>query len=268
MNNITRRQFLKTAGLTTIMGLGGYSLVNAFEQGSFASETEVLHRSLTAKRWGMVIDVDKLKTEADYQKCIDACHRVHNVPAIDNPKHEIKWIWTETYEHTFPGKENKYLPEHIKHKNFLLLCNHCEKPPCVRVCPTKATFKRKEDGIVAMDMHRCIGCRFCMAACPYGVRSFNWIDPRPHIKEINPHYPARMRGVVEKCNFCPERLVKGQLPACVEACEDTKALVFGDLEDPDSEVRQILKDHYTIQRKPELGTHPSVYYVIGGKIHG
>jgi Fe-S-cluster-containing dehydrogenase component len=115
-------------------------------------------KALTAKRWAMVVDVSKLKTEDDYKKITDACHRVHNVPDLGNPKDEIKWIWKETYEHTFPGQEHEYLTEGVKHKPFLLLCNHCDNPPCVRVCPTKATFKRK-DGIVMMDMHRCIGCR-------------------------------------------------------------------------------------------------------------
>ena len=160
------------------------------------------------------------------------------------------------------------MPEEMEHKPFLLLCNHCEKPACVRVCPTKATFKRK-DGIVMMDFHRCIGCRFCMAACPFGARSFNWIDPRgknangqPFIKKENPEFPTRTKGVVEKCNFCAERLAKGLKPACVEASNG--ALIFGDLADPESEVRKTLHSNYTIRRKPELGTEPSVYYIIGG----
>ena len=140
-----------------------------------------------------------------------------------------------------------------------MLCNHCDNPPCVRVCPTKATWKR-EDGIVMMDYHRCIGCRFCMAGCPYGSRSLNWRDPRPFIKKITKEFPTRERGVVEKCNFCSERLAKGLIPACVEACKE-KVLVFGDLEDPNSEVRGLLKSHYTIRRKPQLGTRPQIYYI-------
>ncbi len=112
-----------------------------------------------------------------------------------------------------------------------------------------------------MDYHRCIGCRYCMAACPYGSRSFNWVDPRPFIKDINLDYPTRTKGVVEKCNFCEERLAKGLLPACVEACQH-KALIFGNLEDPRSEIRERLSSHYTIRRKPGLGTEPKVYYLI------
>jgi [DsrC]-trisulfide reductase subunit O len=140
------------------------------------------------------------------------------------------------------------------------MCNHCTNPPCVRVCPTKATFKRA-DGIVMMDMHRCIGCRFCMAGCPFGARSFNFREPLPYIKAENPDYPRRERGVVEKCTFCTERLAVGKLPACVEACK-VGALTFGDLEDHNSPVRKLLASRFTIRRKPELGTGPNVYYIV------
>jgi molybdopterin-containing oxidoreductase family iron-sulfur binding subunit len=99
-----------------------------------------------------------------------------------------------------------------------------------------------------------------MVACPFGARSFNWKDPRPFIREINPDFPTRTKGVVEKCNFCEERLARGLLPACVEASDG--ALIFGDLEDPESEVRRILGSHYTIRRKNELGTKPCVFYII------
>ena len=99
-----------------------------------------------------------------------------------------------------------------------------------------------------------------MAACPYGSRSFNFRDPRPFIKEENKEFPTRMRGVVEKCNFCAERLAVGKKPACVEASNG--AITFGDLYDPDSEVRELLKNNYTIRRKPELGTGTSIYYIV------
>jgi molybdopterin-containing oxidoreductase family iron-sulfur binding subunit len=150
--------------------------------------------------------------------------------------------------------------EVFRDQPFLVFCNHCDNPPCVRVCPTRATWKR-EDGIVMMDWHRCIGCRYCMAACPYGSRSFNWLDPRPHIPRIDPDYPTRTKGVVEKCTFCEERLARGQAPACVEACEE-KALVFGDLEDPGSAVRELLRTNFAIRRKAELGTAPEIYYIV------
>jgi molybdopterin-containing oxidoreductase family iron-sulfur binding subunit len=151
------------------------------------------------------------------------------------------------------------MPEKIKTLPFLLLCNHCNNPPCVRVCPTKATFRR-DDGIVMMDMHRCIGCRFCMAGCPYAARSFNWRDPRPFVKDVFPGYPTREIGVVEKCTFCAERLAQGLMPACVEASRG--ALVFGDLLDEKSKVRETLKKYFTIRRKTHLGTNPQVYYIV------
>jgi molybdopterin-containing oxidoreductase family iron-sulfur binding subunit len=100
-----------------------------------------------------------------------------------------------------------------------------------------------------------------VAACPYGSRSFNWRDPRPFIDEIQLDYPTRTRGVVEKCTLCEERLARGKMPSCVEACKEG-AMVFGDLEDPDSEVRQLLRDHFAIRRSPGLGTQPEVYYIV------
>lgn len=262
--SINRRQFLKLAGASTVLGLGGTTVLNGLKrEGVEASQISPDPRSLTAKRWGLVIDVSKLKTPEDYQRCIDACHNIHNVPDHGNPKDEVKWIWKDNYEHTFPTTtEDEYMNPEFKEKNFLLLCNHCAQPACVRVCPTKATFKRK-DGIVMQDMHRCIGCRFCMAACPFGARSFNYRDPRPKIKVENKAFPTRMIGVVEKCTFCYERIAVGEPPKCAEVSNG--AIVFGDLEDPNSEIRKIIASNFTIRRKPELGTQPSIYYVIGGK---
>lgn len=260
--SMNRREFLKIAGISTIAGIGGASVIKGGKADKIEASYVVLdEKALKAKHWAMVIDLSRFRTEEDYKKVINACHSIHNVPDLGNPKDEIKWIWTDSFEHTFPGQESKHMSEDLKHKPFLLLCNHCEKPACVRVCPTKATFKR-EDGIVMQDMHRCIGCRFCMAACPFGARSFNYKDPRPFIKDPNPEYPTRTIGVVEKCTFCFERLAKGLQPACVEVSNG--AMAFGDLDDPNSEVRKLLSRHYTIRRKPELGTEPSVYYIIGG----
>ncbi len=262
-----RRRFLKVMGASAAVGLGGKAAWDLLAPGEV--EAKLKEVPLTAgKKWGMVVDMGKM-TDEIMDRCIAACHRVHNVPDIGDPKEEIKWIWKETYEHTFPGQHHEYAAERYEHRNFLLLCNHCTNPPCCRVCPTKATWKR-EDGIVMMDQHRCIGCRFCMAACPYGVRSFNWGDPRKAPKERNPdfpmnmEYPTRSKGVVEKCNFCAERLAKGQVPACVEAAEEVAPhiLTFGDLDNPGSEIRKLLRENYAIQRKPELGTGPNIYYIV------
>ncbi|MDR0433622.1 MAG: 4Fe-4S dicluster domain-containing protein [Gracilibacteraceae bacterium] len=218
-------------------------------------------RALTAERWGLVIDVDKYNRLAGREKIAAACHRAHNVPAMPETKTEIKWIWEDDFAHSFAEMENPYLSDRIEEMRFPVLCNHCEEPACVKVCPTKATFQRP-DGIVNMDYHRCIGCRFCMAGCPFGARSFNFFDPRPYIAEVEPNYPTRTGGVVEKCTFCVERLAAGLPPHCVEAAEG--AIIFGDLNDPASAARKALAAGFAIRRKVELGTGPCVYYLLGG----
>ena len=143
----------------------------------------------------------------------------------------------------------------------LVLCNHCANSPCTRVCPTGATWRRS-DGVVAMDEHRCIGCRYCMTACPFGARSFNWEQPQSAPTAGN--YPSRTAGVVEKCNLCVERLDVGQIPLCVETCRTrgTAALTFGNLEDPNSPLRQLLASRQVLRRRPALGTEPSVFYLV------
>lgn len=256
----SRRSFLKIAGISAL-GIGAKPVLDVLASSGETAAPITMKRedALTAKRWGLVIDTRKLQSEEDLEPMIKVCNKIHNVPKFENPRHEIMWIWAEEFKHVFPMQEADFLDDRLKHMSFLTLCNHCEKPPCVRVCPTKATFKR-EDGIVLMDFHRCIGCRFCMAACPFGSRSFNFRDPRPFIKETNPDFPTRTKGVVEKCNFCAERLAVGKIPACVEVSKG--ALTFGDLDDPESEVRQVLKNNYTIRRKPALGTGPSVFYIV------
>ena len=256
-----RRSFLKLGGLCAL-GLGALPVVDALGKSDLP---KVMNnpQALVGKRWAMVVDMKKCweKGKPGCKDCILACHVTHNVPDIGSDKEEVKWLWMEPFENAFPGQESQFLPEDVKEKPFMVLCNHCAQAPCVRVCPTQATFKRA-DGITMMDFHRCIGCRYCMAGCPYGARSFNWKDPRNFIKtELNMTFPTRERGVVEKCNFCDERLGVGKIPACVESCKDG-CLHFGDLQDPNSEVRKILASHFTIRRKPELGTDPSVYYII------
>jgi molybdopterin-containing oxidoreductase family iron-sulfur binding subunit len=252
-----RRGFCKLAGLSVI-GAAGASAPAPRAQAP-ASATTVAEPIL-GKRWAMVVDLDACRRQDGCRDCIRACHEVHNVPDFGNPKDEVKWIWKEPYAEAFPNQKHDHMAHDLLHEEVLVFCNHCDNPPCVRVCPTQATWKR-EDGIVMMDWHRCIGCRYCIAACPYGSRSFNWRDPRPFIERTDPDFPTRTRGVVEKCTFCDERLGKGKLPACVEACEEN-CLVFGDLEDPDSQVRKILHERHAIRRKPALGTQPEVYYLV------
>ena len=260
---VDRRGFLKIGGLS-VLGFAAKPVVDVVSKNDLAEATTTQDTHVE-KRLAMVINLKKCKKGC--KDCIDTCHSIHNVPDFSNPKDEIKWIWTEPYQAVFPNQEHEFMGGGAGGSPVMVLCNHCDNPPCVRVCPTKATFKRK-DGIVLMDYHRCIGCRFCMAACPYGARSFNWRNPRgrdslgrPFIKEINPNFPTRMTGVVEKCNFCAERLAKDMIPACAEACKE-KALVFGDLEESDSELREVLRSQYTIRRKPGLGTRPQIYYIV------
>lgn len=258
----SRRRFLQIAGVSAL-GLGATPVLNAFaSEGGKGPGYHIAkgEDALSAKQWAMVIDTRKLQTAEALEPIIEACNKIHNIPtAIENKNQEIKWIWEAHYHNAFTDKTNNFLNEEVEHRPFLLLCNHCENPPCVRACPTKATFKN-DNGIVLMDFHRCIGCRFCMAACPFGARSFNFRDPRPFIKDNNKEFPTRMKGVVEKCNFCAERLAVGKMPACVEASKG--AIAFGDLYDENSEVRKLLKENYTIRRKQTLGTEPSVYYIV------
>jgi molybdopterin-containing oxidoreductase family iron-sulfur binding subunit len=254
-----RRTLLKVAGLT-LLGFAakpGWEVFSEIDQPELNPTSE----SLAKIRWAMVVDLKKCWSAREgCRDCIDACHRLHNVPDMGAMKEEIKWIWTMPYGKVFPEHEMEYVEKKHGDGPVVLLCNQCDEPPCVKYCPTRATWRR-EDGIVMMDFHRCIGCRYCMAGCPYGSRSFNWRDPRPFIKKVNPEYPTRTRGVVEKCNFCVERLAQGLIPACVEACKE-KGLIFGDLKNPESEVRKALQDRVIYQRQPELGTKPRVYYLI------
>jgi Fe-S-cluster-containing dehydrogenase component len=253
-----RRSFLKIAGLG-VAG-AGVPVASALAR---ASRTEPGAGGPEAgKRWAMVVDERKCLTKEGCQACIQACHRGHNVPALKDPRHEVKWVWKERFENVFADRVTPYMPAAAKERPMMVLCNHCDNPPCVRVCPTQSTWKRA-DGLVMMDMHRCIGCRYCVVACPYGSRSFNFEDPRPSVVEPV-DYPTRTKGVVEKCTFCAERLAAGQRPLCVEACEGIGcgALVFGDVNDPSSPVAALLREHDVARRKPELGTSPHVFYIL------
>lgn len=246
MNAIGRRRFLKSAAAAGLTGCASFGLPAG---------------APVARRWAMVVDLGKCRQRDGCSECITACHRAHNVPEIGDTRHEVKWIWKDSFESAFPEQIHEFQSDAYKRGPALLLCNHCETPPCVSVCPTRATWKRESDGLVMMDWHRCIGCRYCMAACPYGSRSFNWRDPRPFIGETTPSFPTRMKGVVEKCNFCEERLARGETPACVESCP-AGALIFGDMQDAASRVRRVLRSNYTIRRRAGLGTSPQVYYIL------
>ena len=248
---LTRKQFLKLAG-GSLVGIAGTKIVSS-------SVLEGNPVNSCAKQWGLAFDFSKCRWDSGCEGCLMACKKAHNIPDIADPDRAVKWTWKEHEPAVFP-LQSALLPTEIKQRPVPVLCNHCAKPACTRVCPTEATWKR-DDGVALKDWHRCIGCRYYMAACPYGARSFNWSDPRPQLVSINTEFPTRSKGVVEKCNFCEERLAKGLKPACVESCGE-KAITFGDLNDPQSQIRALLKMRYSIQRRPELGTGPSVFYLI------
>ncbi len=164
--------------------------------------------------------------------------------------------------------EHYYQPEAVPEKDSAYMpiaCMQCEKPPCVKVCPVRTTY-READGTVVIDYNWCIGCRMCMSACPYWARRFNWSDPNLPKEAMNPvtHYLGnrpRMKGVVEKCTFCIQRTRKGRYPACVEVCP-TGARKFGNLLDPNSEVSRIIARKNVFRLKAELNTFPKFFYFM------
>ncbi len=231
----------------------------------------------TPKRWGMVIDQNRC---VGCWTCAIGCKEINNEPlgffwnriltaapgettgesssAVADPASDS----IDVPHGTFPNVEMTYLP---------VACQHCTDAPCVKVCPVGATFRR-DDGAVLVDYERCIGCRYCMAACPYGIRVFNWGDA-----EYAPDFvvgygrdyrsdgrlvftPERPRGVVEKCTFCVERIDEGEQPFCVEVCP-VGARVFGDLDDDESEVAQLVEEGGATQLLSDLGTDPRVFYL-------
>jgi len=254
---LTRKQILTRLGGSLLVLSGGRLSARA----AAAPRSGTSGRSRAVRtQLAMAIDTKACLQEQGCTRCLAACHEAHNVPYLRNPAHRIDWIREVPAESAFAA-QGRSLPAPLAGAPVLVLCNHCDNPPCVPVCPTGATWKRETDGIVMMDWHRCIGCRYCMVACPYGARSFNWVDPRQGIAHPNPDFPTRTDGVVEKCTFCSERLAQGQVPVCVEVCP-VKALVFGDVNDPASEIRKVLDSRPAIRRRPELGTGPNVYYLL------
>lgn len=225
--------------------------LNHQEHMAIVSKLEA-RQGIAGKKFVMVVDLARCKNA---RKCISACQKWHYRPE------ETEWLTVKLM------KDNEKSAPYW----FPKQCFHCDNPPCVKVCPVDATFKR-QDGLVLIDNERCIGCKFCMAACPYSTRVFNWNDPTQSeeiaAQEFSPetNIPARV-GTVEKCDFCPDRSREGLLPPCVEACPNG-VFYFGDENedvvtngDETVSFSQLIKDRAAYRYMEELGTKPRVYYL-------
>ena len=203
------------------------------------------------------------------RRCVYACVKENN----QSREPQIHWIRVLEMEKAkgvdVLNSDGYYNPKTVPQPGkfyFPVQCQQCKNPPCVKVCPVKATWQEK-DGIVVVDYNWCIGCRYCLAACPYGARHFNWKRPTIPSEEVNPETEylgnrPREKGVVEKCTFCLQRTRRGLYPKCVEVCP-VGARKFGNLLDPDSEIRYVLDQKRVFIFKEELNTQPRFYYFYG-----
>lgn len=213
--------------------------------------------------FGYAFNISRCK---GYMDCVEACVKENNLDR-DSKTQYIRIFEMESGQQDPTSGDGKYHHEvPVENKYYMgIQCFHCENAPCIKACPTKATW-REPDGIVVVDYDWCIGCRYCMAACPYWGRRFNWGEPEVPKEEVNKkqHYLGnrkRGKGVMEKCTFCVQRTRQGKLPACADACP-TGSRVFGNLLDPDSEIRYVLKHKKVFRFKEELGTDPKFWYFM------
>ncbi len=282
MKAIERRKFIKyltgSAGLLLFGKYAGNPLAfpgveeTAGQVRGEATKTLVYAADIAAKesnRFAMVIDVGAC---IGCRTCMWACKEENNIPDTLSP------LWIEVFElksgegvtaHPSPqdlkqGATTAYTEAPLEGRWYLpVQCNHCDNPPCVKVCPVGATFKDK-DGLVLMNYDKCIGCRLCVVACPYSARRFNWSKPEVPLDKQNPLVPVRPLGVVEKCTFCVHRVREGKLPRCVEVCP-VRARHFGNLNDPESEVSKLLEVNLSFRLLEEVNTGPNIFYITRGK---
>ncbi len=290
----SRRLFLKNISLATFsaLSLAGCDMkkIDEFLQMNFRilsnEEKEEIVKNLEAKYKAKynrefqvsakpAIEGTSFAYGLDLSKCIGCRKCVYACVEENNQSREpqVQWIQVLQMEKIkgidFSHSNVHYNPEKVPEEGYFYVpvqCQQCENPPCVKVCPVKATWK-EQDGIVVVDYNWCIGCRYCMAACPYGARHFNWREPSFQDEEINTnmHYLGnrlRMKGVVEKCTFCIQRTREGKYPSCVEICP-VGARKFGNLLDSESEIRYILENKRVLILKEELNTQPKFYYFFG-----
>lgn len=262
---MNRRKFLQVLGASgVVVALGGFKPGQSLIAPKSSTQSDVADLE---KKYGMVVDVGAC---IGCRKCVYACKEENNVP--DTPD-QMTWIDVFELDQSHPVTEIHSVPPEESNTDYSDApragkwylsknCFHCENPPCVKVCPVGATYKR-EDGIVEMDYDRCVGCRYCMTACPYGARTFNWVEPDPP-ETPNPAVPLRTKGVVEKCTFCSHKIRDGELPTCVEVCP-VGARHFGDMNNPTSPVRKILGSQFSFRLLDEMNTSPQIYYVTSGK---
>jgi tetrathionate reductase subunit B len=237
-----RREVLR--GLVAGVGLTLAPGVTLYALGGTAEARAPDHAVTSKVRWGMLIDADRCGDGCN--ACVTACSKENGWSDTDNPLTDAQWI----------RKISLRDPNSKTARELPMMCQHCAEPPCVDVCPTGASFKRA-DGIVLVDKHICIGCRYCMMACPYNARSFIH-EP---VEDQKPHAP-RGKGTVESCTLCVHRIDAGGTPACAEACADEGggAMLFGDLNDPHSEISKRIAQYPTMQVRGDLGTDPGVRY--------
>ncbi len=234
---INRRDFFKSgAAVATVAIAPGVSLM------AFGGEASANANAGT--RWGLLIDVNKCAS--DCTSCVSACSTENGWKDTGNPQTDPQWIRKVDLKNKTTGREVS-LP---------VMCQHCEDAPCVDVCPTGASFKRA-DGIVLVDKHACIGCRYCMMACPFKARSF----VHEEVHDQKSHAP-RGKGTVEGCTLCVHRVDQGGVPACVEACDATGhgAMMFGDINDPDSDIAKALAAYPSTALRQDLRVNPGVRY--------
>jgi molybdopterin-containing oxidoreductase family iron-sulfur binding subunit len=238
-----RRALLKSAvGLATTTIAPGVTL---YAFGVAEASAKPADQAVTAKtRWGLLIDINKCPSGCD--KCVTACSQENGWKSTGHPETDAQWIRKVTLRDPRTGVK----------REAPVMCQHCASPPCVDVCPTGASFKRA-DGIVLVDKHICIGCRYCMMACPYKARSFVHEEHDDQKTEA-----PRGKGTVESCTFCVTRIDAGGIPACVEACaaKAGAAMTFGDLNDPASDVSKALAAGASAQIRADLGLDPGVRY--------